>query len=291
MIKFLHRSHLILFFQKSHTHTHKMITQLVYYEQDYSGTPLRSYYDPHHLLAEATFSIRPGQEILIVITGSSYRFRDDTIYELTLEVEGDDDDEKMNPASGHYHHNSNSRWNSIAPTPPFSPLSLFPTVVAATAATTTTTSATSTSPAFAESFAKDVIGESEKIYMPTSLPPFKKICKKKIAAPAAALCFPSDKNLAQLVILVKNHSPLYTVYAGRSSPLAWLLDISQLSSKLCYCTASQLLKLRSFISEQKKGCDVATRRHNDDDNEDDNENIHDHQLNYVPDLRTVCMHL
>jgi len=62
---------------------------MVNYEQSISGkwrkngeSAPRDYFDPNVMLSERAFRLEPGEEILIVINGTGYRYNDDTIYEL-----------------------------------------------------------------------------------------------------------------------------------------------------------------------------------------------------------------
>lgn len=63
-----------------------MIQNFIHYEQLSSGNsaPPCDYYDPHHMLAEKNYSIKPHEEILLIIRGHGYRFNDDTIYPLEI---------------------------------------------------------------------------------------------------------------------------------------------------------------------------------------------------------------
>lgn len=54
---------------------------IIHYEQSFDG-PSRHYYDPHIFRAEKSFSIRPGEYFLIVLSGRGWRFHDDIIYHL-----------------------------------------------------------------------------------------------------------------------------------------------------------------------------------------------------------------
>ena len=61
-----------------------MIPQVIIYEQPFypEGEPPRDYYDPRTLQSDKPFNIKPDEEVLLVVSGSGYRFMDDVIYPL-----------------------------------------------------------------------------------------------------------------------------------------------------------------------------------------------------------------
>lgn len=69
------------------------IKQIIDYEQTYyspirgEGEPPRNYYDPNVMMAEKTYKINPMEEILLVISGSGYRYNDDTIFSLHVNID------------------------------------------------------------------------------------------------------------------------------------------------------------------------------------------------------------
>lgn len=78
------------------------IKQVIDYEQCYyspirgEGEPPRNYYDPNVMLAEKTYKLNPMEEILIVISGSGYRYNDDTVYSLNIYGKNEQMNETVN---------------------------------------------------------------------------------------------------------------------------------------------------------------------------------------------------
>jgi len=64
------------------------VQKVIYYEQihhrEQNESP-RDYYDPHVFIAEKQYFLAPQEEVLIVICGSGYRFKDDTICLLDVQ--------------------------------------------------------------------------------------------------------------------------------------------------------------------------------------------------------------
>jgi hypothetical protein len=161
-----------------------MIKEIVNYEQSYlsDGEIPRNYYDPNIMLAERNFCIKPGEEILIVISGNGYRFFDDTIFILE----------------------------------------------------------TSTHPNNFDSDYK--ISDSDQ-YSDENIELLKSEIKSII---------PSSFSSKQLCMYLRNTSNQYSIYVGKKSSLTWLLDMPRISSKLCFCSVSELSRLKKLFKLQNE---------------------------------------
>lgn len=88
-----------------------VITKVIDYEQACyrptailgdGGAPPRNYYDPNIMLAERAYAIKPLEEIMVVISGSGYRYNDDTVWSVDLDLVSSEKDPRKNvPASKH----------------------------------------------------------------------------------------------------------------------------------------------------------------------------------------------
>jgi hypothetical protein len=67
-----------------------MLQKIVTYEQfsqQNTGEPPRDYYDPNIMMSTKNFSIRPGEELLVVISGNGFKYMDDSIFQLVHDEE------------------------------------------------------------------------------------------------------------------------------------------------------------------------------------------------------------
>ena len=69
------------------------LQKIVIFEQSYpvTGEPPVDWYSPELMLADTAFSIDPGQEVLALISGASFGYFDDCIYDLELRQPNPDD--------------------------------------------------------------------------------------------------------------------------------------------------------------------------------------------------------
>lgn len=64
---------------------------MILYGQIYeAGEAPRDYYDPHILIANQNFAIRPNEEVMVVIDSSGYRYSDDAIRPLNFKLDDTD---------------------------------------------------------------------------------------------------------------------------------------------------------------------------------------------------------
>lgn len=48
-----------------------------------------------------------------------------------------------------------------------------------------------------------------------------------------------------LCVLIKNYSNDHTIYVGQKTPLTWVLNMSCLGAKLCFCSYDEVIKMKS----------------------------------------------
>jgi hypothetical protein len=68
-----------------------MSQKIIIYEQFSQNTieSPRDYYDPNVMMSTRNFCIRPGEEVLIIISGNGYKWMDDSIFQLVHDEEVD----------------------------------------------------------------------------------------------------------------------------------------------------------------------------------------------------------
>jgi hypothetical protein len=147
-----------------------MAQKMIDYVQNYypEGEAPRDYYDPNIMIAERAYSIKPHEEILVVLNGTSFRYNDDTIYLLEI---------KKN---------------------------------------------------------EDITADKQIKF--------------------AAI------NNNHLCLLVKNCSDEFSIYVGYRSPLAWLLNMPRIISKLCFSPGYDLtqIKFNNYNMSNQKESDSFT---------------------------------
>ena len=256
-----------------------MVQKIFLYEQ----TSTRSdYFDPHNFVSECAFSIKPQQEIVLVINGLGFGFSDDSIYKLELYY---DSNLMVRTTSPHLSSlapslpssSSNSILSYIPPSPPPPPPP--PNAAAAAAAAvsgtlpyTTTNNVSSIinpySPLLTTTTGIDTNNSSNSnssrtiIPPPPPLPPFSSLIKQQAGnlyrnppppLPPAAAAANYQRFMAvkptcnQLCILVENRSREFTIHVGRKTPLVWLLGVSDVFSKLCYYSTQDEPVIRANI--------------------------------------------
>jgi hypothetical protein len=81
-----------------------MVQKMIVYQQLYKRDehPL-TYYDPNALYNETAFTLRAGEEVLLIISGTGFRVEDETIYQLELQQQQQQESRFFIDRSSHHH--------------------------------------------------------------------------------------------------------------------------------------------------------------------------------------------